>query len=88
LLKEQQVQNSVSQTSKFEWQTIIQEAVVELDPERLRAKIAEAESTIVGRLQTIGQDGDKNEERNALQEASNTLLNLKREVLNFPDWRP
>jgi hypothetical protein len=88
LLKEQQVENPVSQPNKFEWQNIIHEAVVEMDPEKLKAKVAEAESAIFGRLQTIGQDGGKNEERSALQEASKTLLNLKREVLKFPDWRP
>ena len=82
------MENPVSKRNRFEWQTIIQEAVAELDPEKLRAKIAEAESLIFGRLQAIGQDGTKNEERNALQDASNTLLTLKREVLKFPDWRP
>jgi hypothetical protein len=81
------VENPVSQPNRFDWQNIIREAVVEMDPEKLRAKIAEAESVIFGRLQTIGQDS-KNEERSALQEASNTLLKLKREVLKFPDWRP
>jgi hypothetical protein len=88
LLKEQQVENPVSQPNRFEWQTVVQQAVAELDPEQLRAKIAEAESLIFVRLQAIGQDGTKNEERNALHDASNKLLTLKREVLKFPDWRP
>jgi hypothetical protein len=82
------VENPVSKPNRFEWQNIIQEAVVELDPEKLRAKIAEAESLIFARLQGIGQDGTGNEERNALRDASNTLLTLKREVLKFPDWKP
>jgi hypothetical protein len=32
---------------------------VECDPEKLRAKIAEAESVIFGRLQAIGRDGSR-----------------------------
>jgi len=88
LLKEQQVENPVSQPNRFEWQSIVQQAIAEADPEKLRTKIAEAESLIFVRLQAIGQDGNKNnEERKALHDASNTLLNLKREVLKFPDWR-
>ena len=79
---------AVSQPNRFEWQTIVQQAVLESDPEKLRGKIAEAESLIFGRLQAIGQDGTKNDERNALHDASNTLLTLKREILKFPDWRP
>ncbi len=82
------MENPVSQPGRFEWQTIVQQAVKELDPERLRAKIAEAESLIFVRLQAIGQGDAQNEERNALHKASNTLLTLKREVLKFPDWRP
>ena len=81
------MENPISQPNRFEWQTIVQQAIVEVDPEKLRAKIAEAESLIFGRLQVIGQDGSSYEERNALHDASNTLLTLKREVLKFPDWR-
>ncbi|HEY6119449.1 MAG TPA: hypothetical protein VIV66_05785 [Pyrinomonadaceae bacterium] len=83
------MENPVSQPKRFEWQTIVQQAVAELDPEKLQVKIAEAESLIFGRLQAIGQDvTNNNDERNALHDASNTLLTLKREVLKFPDWRP
>jgi hypothetical protein len=87
-MKEQQVERPVSEPNKFEWQAIVQEATLELDPEKLRAKIAEAESIIFRRLQILGEDGGANAERNALHDASNTLLSLKREVLKFPDWRP
>lgn len=82
------MENSVSRPLKFEWQSIIQKAVEESNPEKLRTTIADAESVIFRRLQTIGQDDSKNEELNALQAASDTLLNLKREALKFPDWRP
>lgn len=72
--------------NKFEWQNIIHEALVEVDLDKLRDKITDAESVIFNRLQTLGQNAEEAEERNALQDASNTLLTLKREVLKFPDW--
>jgi hypothetical protein len=87
LLKEQPVEDSLSAPKRFEWQSVIREALEESDAEKLRAKIAEAESVIFRRLQSIGQDSSEDEERSALREASNTLLTLKREVLKFPDWR-
>ena len=82
------MEKPVSQPDRFEWQTIVQQAVAESDTEKLRAKIAQAESLIFVRLQAICQDGNQSEERNALHNASNTLLTLKSEVLKFPDWRP
>jgi hypothetical protein len=85
--KELPVKNPAPDPNKFEWQNIIHEALVELDVVKLRAKITEAESAIFSRLQTLGQTAEGTEERNALQDASNTLLTLKREVLKYPDWR-
>jgi hypothetical protein len=81
------VENPASHQNNFAWQQIIQEALVELDRDKLKAKIAEAESAIFNRLQALGRNADGAEERNALQDASNTLLALKREVLKYPDWR-
>jgi hypothetical protein len=82
------VESSVSGSKKFDWQHVIQEALLELDPERLRSKISEAESVIFDRLQRLGDHGERTEERNALKDASNALLTLKKEVLKYPDWRP
>jgi hypothetical protein len=81
------VENPASHQNNFAWQQIIQEALVELDRDKLKAKIAEAESAIFNRLQALDRNADGAEERNALQDASNTLLALKREVLKYPDWR-
>jgi len=81
------VENPVPNPNRFEWERVIHEALVELDPDKLRKKIAEAEAVIFDRLQAIGRDGSGSDERNALQDASNTLLTLKREILKFPDWR-
>jgi hypothetical protein len=81
------VENPASHQNNFAWQQIIQEALVELDRDKLKAKIAEAESAIFNRFQALDRNADGAEERNALQDASNTLLALKREVLKYPDWR-
>ena len=80
------MENPAPHKNKFEWQSVVHEASVELDLDKLRDKIAEAESAIFIRLQTLGQTAEGAEERAALHDASNTLLTLKREVLKFPDW--
>lgn len=81
------MENPAPHKNRFEWQNIVQEASVELDLDKLRDKITEAESAIFTRLQTLGQNADGAEELAALHDASNTLLTLKKEVLKFPDWR-
>ena len=81
------MENPAPPSNKFEWQAIVHEAVLEVDVDKLRAKITEAESAIFNRLQALGQTAAATEERNALHDASNTLLMLKRDVLKFPDWR-
>jgi len=78
---------SMPDQNKFVWQRILHEALVELDPEKLKGKVAEAEAVIFERMQDLGQGADDTDERHALQDASNSLLTLKREVLKFPDWR-
>lgn len=39
-------------------------------------------------LKALASSSDSSEELHALQDASNTLLVSKREVLMFPDWKP
>jgi hypothetical protein len=74
--------------NRFEWQRVLHEALVEVNTEKLKGKVAEAEAAIFERLQALREGYDSAEERHALQDASNALLTLKREVLKFPDWRP
>jgi hypothetical protein len=74
--------------NKFEWQIVLHEALVEVNSEKLKGKVAEAEAAIFQRLQALRESSDSAEERHALQDASNALLTLKKEVLKFPDWRP
>ncbi|HWY59835.1 MAG TPA: hypothetical protein VNZ03_35560 [Terriglobales bacterium] len=72
--------------NNLEWKKMFQEALVEVNPEKLKGKIAESEAAIFQRLQALQPASDNVEELRALQDASNALLVLKREVLKFPDW--
>lgn len=72
---------------RFEWQKPVREALLELDPERLKQKVANAEAAIFERLQVLSRDNGTAEERQALQDATNSLRVVKREVLKFPDWQ-
>lgn len=80
------MENLGSDGNTREWTKIFQEALVEVNPERLKEKIVESEAAIFQRLQALQSAPDNVEELRALQDASNTLLVLKREVLKFPDW--
>ena len=78
----------VPDDQKFEWKKPLQEALVELDPQKLKDKVAKAEAAIFLRLQTLSRNSDEVAGKQALQDASLLLLSLKTEVLKFPDWRP
>ena len=71
-----------------EWQTLYQEALLEVDKKKLEAKIHLAEWKIFQRLQTISADSNHHEERVAIADALNTLRSLKLGSLNYPDWNP
>jgi hypothetical protein len=74
--------------NRFVWQKSIRAALLELDPEILKQRVVDAEVAIFRRLQELSSGSDSGEERQALQDASNTLRLLKKEVLKYPDWRP
>jgi hypothetical protein len=71
----------------FAWQKPRREAVVEINPEILKQKVAEAELAIFERLQELSGATDSAAERGALEDASNTLRVLKKEILKYPDWK-
>ncbi len=68
-----------------EWQNEFQAALLELDPEKLRERVAAAETAIFNRLQAISQGSNHTAERQALEDAFASLRVLKRENLGFPD---
>jgi hypothetical protein len=69
-----------------EWQKTVQAALIEVDEERLQQKVADAEAVIFQRLQELGNASDSNGERLALEEASRSLLVVKKEILKYPGW--
>lgn len=69
-----------------EWQEPLREALLELDKDRLKARVAAAETAIFNRLQAISQSGGNQAEREAIEDALSCLRVLKREKLDYPDW--
>jgi hypothetical protein len=70
------------------WQKLCQEALIELDLEKLKERVAAAETAIFLRFQELSRSGDGHAERQALSDVSSSLRFLKRDVLKFPDWEP
>jgi hypothetical protein len=68
-----------------EWQNEYQ-ALLELDTEKLRGRVAAAETAIFNRLQAISQGSNHTAERQAIEDALASLRALKRDNLGFPDW--
>jgi hypothetical protein len=68
-----------------EWQQIYQDAVLELDKDRLRERVAAAEAAIFSRLQALSPTVDSLSERHAIEDAQATLRILKRESLGSRD---
>ena len=73
--------------NRFEWQGPLREALLELDAEKLRQRVTEAETAIFERLQELSLSQDSSDERRALVDATNTLRVLKKESLKYPDWK-
>jgi glycyl-tRNA synthetase beta subunit len=82
------MESAASDFNQSEWKKLVQQALVEPNPDKLKEKVADAESAIFQRLQALERSSESSVERHALQDASNTLLTLKREVLKYPDWKP
>jgi hypothetical protein len=78
----------LAEEHKFEWESLLQDALVEQNINKLKEKVVEAEAAIFLRLQALEQTSDSSAERQALRDASDTLLILKRNRLKFPDWKP
>ena len=70
-----------------EWQNDFRAALLELDREKLRERVATAEAAIFKRLQALSQGLEHTAERQAIQDALANLRVLQREKLGFPDWK-
>jgi hypothetical protein len=68
------------------WQKVCQEALTELQPDKLKERIAVAEAAVVARLQELANGTEGQAERQALLDVTSSLRFLKRDILKFPDW--
>ena len=64
-----------------EWQKPYQQALLELDQEKLRDRIAAAETAISNRLRALAGDSNHHAERQASEDALSSLRVLKRNRL-------
>jgi hypothetical protein len=67
------------------WQVSYRDALVELDHDKLRERVHQAESAIFDRLQTLPPSSESLMERRAITDALANLRCLKRETLGFLD---
>jgi len=70
-----------------DWQRPVQAALVELDKDKLKARVAAAEAAIFERQQAISQSRDHHAEREAIEYCLANLRVVKREILEYPDWQ-
>jgi len=70
-----------------EWQSPFQEALLEVDREKLQSKMMKAEEAIFQRMQQLAGSSDSEAERQAIADAIASLRVLKTEKLNYPDWK-
>jgi hypothetical protein len=71
-----------------EWQIPLQDLILEIDRAKLHEKMQRVESLIYDRLQQLQAQRDGHvAEREALNDAISVLRVLKRDKLDFPDWK-
>ena len=70
-----------------EWQTPLQELVLEFDNEKLTQKTQEVETILLSRLQELDHGCNGHDEKDAISHALRILRIIKRDKLGFPDWR-
>lgn len=72
------------------WQSAYEASLSELDPKKLLKRVHSAEAAIFNRLQELAQSPESanhKAEQQAIADALATLRLLKRNKLNFPDWK-
>lgn len=69
-----------------EWQASLRAMLMELDREKLKARVAEAEAAIFQRQQTISDSDKHDAEKQAIKDALVILRDFKHLELGFPEW--
>ena len=70
-----------------EWQKPYEEALVEVDCEKLKDKLLKTEAAIFLRLQQLTHSADSHAERQAIDDAISAIRVLKTQQLHYPDWK-
>ena len=70
-----------------EWQSSLQELLLEFDSEKLNQKTHEVETMLLSRLEQLNQGRNDHGERDAIFDALRILRIIKRDKLGFPDWQ-
>jgi hypothetical protein len=68
-----------------EWQQPYKSALLEFDPQKLARLVADTETAMSCRLQTLSSSPNGQDERQAIADAANALLMLKRDILQCPE---
>ena len=71
----------VDQSFQYDWQPLLKEALLELDHDKLKDRIAAAEIAIVSRRVAIANVPHHVPECHAIEDALSSLRVLKREVI-------
>lgn len=70
-----------------QWQSPLQEAILEFDEEKLTEKALQAEAAILRRLQELRQSNNGHHEHAAISYGLSLLRSIKAERLSYPDWQ-
>jgi len=70
-----------------EWQTPLQELILEFDRTKLPEKVQTVEALVFERLQQLRRGNDGHIETQAINDALVILRVIKRDKLDFPDWK-
>ena len=77
---------AMSNLEYTEWQKAYRDALLEVDLEKLAARIFDAETAILMRVKALKTSSDGHRERVAIADALRGLLVLQREKLDYPAW--
>jgi hypothetical protein len=70
-----------------EWQKPYEDALLEVDREKLKEKLLKAEAAIFLRLQQLANSPDSHAERQAIDDVISGMKVLKSRQLDYPDWK-
>lgn len=76
--------NQVSREFKYRWEGLLEDVILEFNPQELKPKIQKLEAKIFDRTQALSPGRDHHEEQQALADAISTLRILQKDRLALP----